>query len=84
MLDVRLSRRRYGAYRWSVTRQISNPQIWVERAHYPTWHDYLRQRHQLTSAEEQWQARALAFHQGPQPVGTRWMLERHQEKGFDG
>jgi MFS family permease len=76
MLDVQLSRRRYGAYRWSVARQISNPQVWVERVHYPTWHDYLRQHHQLTLAEEALEARALAFHQGPEPVRTRWMLER--------
>ena len=52
MQDVRLLRKRLGAYAWSVSRDVSAPELWVERFQYPTWADYLRQRNRQTVAEE--------------------------------
>ena len=76
MLTVQLIRQRNGAYGWSIARDLAKPEIWIERMHYPTWHDYLRQRARTTQAERNDQARATAMHLGPDPVRIRRMLER--------
>jgi transmembrane secretion effector len=76
MQRVQLSRQRNGAYGWSIARDIADPQLWTERYHCPTWHDYLRQRNRSTQAECALQTRALQFHLGPAPVRIRRMLER--------
>lgn len=73
---VRSSRLRNGAYGWSIARDIEDPEIWIERYHCPTWHDYLRQRNRPTQAERDLHARALEFHIGPEPVRIHRMLER--------
>jgi len=76
MQDVQLSRQRNGAYGWSIARDVAIPEAWTERFHYPTWHDFLRQRNRPTLSERDLQARATAFHLGPEPVRIRRMLER--------
>jgi hypothetical protein len=76
MQRVQLSRQRNGAYGWSIARDIADPELWTERYHCPTWHDYLRQRSRFTQSERNLQARALKFHRGPGPVRIRRMLER--------
>ena len=76
MQRVQLSRQRNGAYGWSIARDIANPELWTERYHCPTWHDYLRQRNRSTETERTLQRRALKFHMGPVPVRIRRMLER--------
>ncbi|MDB5686699.1 MAG: transporter [Rhizorhabdus sp.] len=76
MQQVQLIRQRTGAYGWSIARDISDPEIWTERYHTPTWHDYLRQRSRVTEAELAITARASAFHKGDQPPKIRRKLER--------
>jgi MFS family permease len=76
MQRVQLSRQRNGAYGWSIARDIADPELWTERYHCPTWHDYLRQRNRSTQSERALHARALEFHLGPGPVRIRRMLER--------
>jgi MFS family permease len=76
MQRVQLSRQRNGAYGWSIARDIADPELWTERYHCPTWHDYLRQRNRSTQSERALHARALEFHLGPAPVRIRRMLER--------
>jgi len=76
MQRVQLSRQRNGAYGWSIARDIANPELWTERYHCPTWHDYLRQRNRSTESERTLQRRALKFHMGREPVRIRRMLER--------
>ena len=49
MQRVQLSRQRNGAYGWSIARDIGDPELWTERYHCPTWHDYLRQRNRASS-----------------------------------
>ena len=51
MQRVQLSRQRNGAYGWSLARDIADPELWTERYHCPTWHDYLRQRSRATQSE---------------------------------
>ena len=76
MQHVQLVRQRNGAYGWSIARDIADPELWTERYHCPTWHDYLRQRNRATQSERELQERAYAFHLGPEPVRIRRMLER--------
>ncbi len=76
MQDVQLSRQRNGAYGWSIARDISDPELWTERYHCPTWMDFLRQRNRTTQSERALYLRAASFHLGPDPVRVRRMLER--------
>jgi len=76
MADMEAIRQRTGAYGWSLARNIGDPELWVERYHTPTWHDYLRQRERLTAADmEAWDV-ARAFHQDAEPIKINRMLER--------
>jgi len=76
MQHVQLSRQRNGAYGWSIARDIADPELWTERYHCPTWHDYLRQRSRSTASERALHVRAIEFHMGPEPIRIRRMLER--------
>jgi hypothetical protein len=76
MQDVQLSRQRNGAYGWTIARDIADPELWTERYHCPTWHDYLRQRSRSTASERALHVRANEFHIGPEPIRIRRMLER--------
>ena len=76
MQHVQLSRKRNGAYGWSIARDLADPELWTERYHCPTWHDYLRQRNRSTESERALHQRANEFHIGPEPIRVRRMLER--------
>ena len=76
MQHIQLSRKRNGAYGWSIARDIADPELWTERYHCPTWQDYLRQRNRATQPERALHARAIDFHLGPEPIRIRRMLER--------
>jgi MFS family permease len=74
--DLQRCRKRNGAYGTSLSRDLSDPEIWMERYHFPTWHDYLRQRDRMTASERALQDQVLAFHSGEGPVRARRFLER--------
>jgi Transmembrane secretion effector len=76
MQEVQLNRQRNGAYGWSIARDITDPELWTERYHCPTWHDYLRLRNRPTLAERTVTRKAQELHIGPEPVRIRRMLER--------
>jgi len=78
MLDMEPIRHRTGAYAWSLSRDVGDPELWIERYHIPTWHDYLRQRSRLTAADVALWDRALAF---PDDDGQR---VRGRQGTFDG
>ena len=73
MQQVQLSRQRNGAYGWSIARDIADPELWTERFHCPTRHDYLRQRNRSTEFERTLHLRAINFHLGPEPIRIRRM-----------
>ena len=75
-LNVQKMRERNGAYGWSISRDIADPQLWTERFHCPTWLDYLRQRSRPTQAERDLQDVLTGFNLGPGPVRVRRLLER--------
>ncbi|WP_458758191.1 MFS transporter [Afipia sp. TerB] len=76
MQKVQSSRQRNGAYDWSISRDLADPELWTERFHCPTWLDYLRQRNRATLSERALHVSAMAFHIGDEPVKIRRMLER--------
>lgn len=76
MQEPQLVRQRTGAYGWSISREISDPELWTERYHTPTWHDYLRQRDRLTPADRDIAHQAQDFHIGPEKPVLRRKLER--------
>jgi hypothetical protein len=76
MLKMQLARLRNGAFDWSISRDIGDPELWTERYHCPTWADYLRLRSRLTHSDRDLQARADAFHQSTGERRVRRRLER--------
>jgi len=75
MQQTRLIRKRNGAFDWSISRDVASPEIWLERYHYPTWADYLRQRDRRTADEEEFERDVLARLVREGPEVRRW-LER--------
>ncbi len=76
MLDLEPIRHRTGGYDWSLSRDIGDPELWVEQFQTPTWHDYLRQRTRLTAADVAIWERAMAFHTSEEPARMRRLLGR--------
>jgi len=74
MMPMESIRHRTGGYGWSLARDVADPELWTERYHTPTWHDYLRQRDRLTVADlDIWQ-RAIDLTE--EPISVRRKLER--------
>lgn len=69
-------RKRIGGFDWSISRDIANPAIWIERYHCPTWGDYLRTRDRYTQADLDLQQKADAFDRTGKGHHVRRMLER--------
>lgn len=69
-------RKRNGGFEWSISRDIADPSLWVERYHCPTWGDYLRLRDRYTKAELDIQAEVDLFNRAGMGMRVRRMLER--------
>jgi hypothetical protein len=80
MAERRWIRRRNGARRWSLLRDLSDPEVWIERYHAPTWTEYLRHNQRFTHDEAVIGERIRALHKGPKPPAVRRMIER--QTGF--
>jgi MFS family permease len=76
MQEVRRIRRRDGARRWMLMQDLSDPELWVERFHSPSWVEHLRRYHRFTVADQEIERRAIAFHRGDSPPKVRHLLER--------
>jgi MFS family permease len=76
MQHVQRLRSRNGGYDWSISRDVADPELWIERFHCPTWLDYLRQRTRMTQTESEFHNAARRFHIGDAPIRVRRMLER--------
>lgn len=80
MADRRQVRRRNGARRWSLLRDLGDPELWIERYHSPTWTEYVRHNRRFTEDDALVGERIRALHRGPgEPVVTR-LIER--QTGF--
>ena len=69
-------RRRDGAHEWTLSRDLQNPEIWVERFEMPTWMDYLRFHMRTTQADGDVSDRIQALHTGSWPPTIRRLLIR--------
>jgi MFS family permease len=76
MQEVRRIRRRDGARRWMLMQDMTEPQVWVERFHSPSWVEHVRRYHRFTVSDQEIERRALAFHCGAEPPKIRHLLER--------
>ena len=76
MAERRLIRRRSGARRWTLLRDLEDPELWVERFQLANWIEYIRHNNRITEAEVVASKRARALHVGPEPPRIRRMIER--------
>ena len=76
MQKLQRVRQRNGAFEWSLSRDIGDPEVWTERYLCPTWGDYLRVRSRFTHADSALQAEARAFVRPGAPLRVRRRLER--------
>lgn len=76
MSERRRIRRRDGARHWSLLRDLSDPEIWIERYHVSTWLDYVRHNRRRTLADDANSQAVRGLHiDGGEPVVHR-MIER--------
>jgi len=76
MLRLQRSRQRNGAFGWTVSRDIADPELWTERFEFPTWGDYIRHRDRFTQADLALQAVAAAFSSFEEGTRVRRLIER--------
>jgi MFS family permease len=76
MAERRRIRRRDGARSWRLLRDLSDPQIWLERYETSTWLEYIRHNSRLTYVDATIPERLRALHRGPGKPVVRRMLER--------
>jgi MFS family permease len=76
MSERRRIRRRDGALNWRLLRDLSNPELWIERYETPTWLDYLRLNNRMTRNDAVVPASLRALHRGPDAPRVRRMIER--------
>ncbi|HMO69242.1 MAG TPA: MFS transporter, partial [Novosphingobium sp.] len=76
MLRMERVRKRIGAFDWSISRDVANPAIWIERYRCATWGDYLRMRDRYTQTDFEVQEAADAFNRSGTGRRVRRRLER--------
>jgi MFS family permease len=77
MADRRRIRRRDGALKWTLLRDLADPEVWIERYETPTWLDYIRLNNRMTQDDAIIRERLLALHRGPPNLPrVRRMIER--------
>ncbi|WP_235897739.1 MFS transporter [Neoaquamicrobium microcysteis] len=76
MAERRRIRKRDGARRWSLTRDLEHPRHWIEAYHLPTWMEYVRYNLRLTHADAIVGEQIRKLHAGENPPIVRRMIER--------
>jgi hypothetical protein len=76
MSEWRRIRRRDGALNWRLLRDLSDPQLWIERYETPTWLDYVRLNSRMTRNDAVIPQSLRALHSGPDAPRVRRMIER--------
>ena len=76
MSERRRIRRRDGARRWRLLRDLSDPRVWIERYETPTWLDYIRHNSRMTQHDAFVPERLRALHCGPEAPRVRRLIER--------
>ncbi|HEY5820032.1 MAG TPA: MFS transporter [Mesorhizobium sp.] len=76
MDDRRRIRLRDGARQWELMRDLSNPDIWRETYHAPTWVEYVRHNQRATHADAVVGETIRALHSGDGPPKVQRMIVR--------
>lgn len=76
MADRRRIRIRDGAREWTLRRDLSETDRWIESYKSPTWIEYSRHNQRLTHADEVIGNQLRELHQGPERPVVRRMIER--------
>jgi len=79
MAERRRIRRRDGAFNWTLSRDLANPRLWVERYHTPTWLDYVRHNSRMTQEDAVVPERLRALHRSDHPPVVRRLIERQTD-----
>ncbi|TIU62673.1 MAG: MFS transporter, partial [Mesorhizobium sp.] len=61
---------------WNLQRDLQEPLNWTETFRTPTWMDYLRLNHRLTSVDKELDQRLRELHAGELPPRQRLAIER--------
>ncbi len=76
MNERRRIRRRDGARHWTLLRDLSEADKWIERYHVSTWLDYIRHNQRRTNADTANSEQIAALHGGEGPPVVRRRIER--------
>ncbi len=76
MAERRRIRRRDGARQWTLSRDLENPELWMETYHTPTWVEYVRHNQRMTHADAVVSERIRKLHSGAEPPRVKRMIER--------
>ena len=81
MTAKRLNRIRDGASRWTLSRDIQDPTVWIERFRIATWAETQRHHSRRTVATAKLNDFIRSLHQGPDLPKVRYELVRHPGAG---
>jgi MFS family permease len=76
MSERRRIRRRDGARNWTLLRDLSDPEVWIERYHTATWAEYMHHNSRTTQEDAVTPERLRALHRGPNPPVAKRMIEQ--------
>jgi MFS family permease len=67
---------RIGARHWTLQRNVQKPMEWTESFRTPTWMDYVRLNHRLTTADKEVDEMVLLLHRAGLPPQITLLIER--------
>jgi MFS family permease len=76
MTERRRIRRRDGAHRWTLLRDLHDAEVWIERFHLATWLDYVRYNQRLTQEDAETAAVLHRLQKSGEPLRVQRMIER--------
>ncbi|WGR97982.1 MFS transporter [Bradyrhizobium sp. ISRA443] len=76
MRERRRLQSRVGARHWTLVRNLQAPSQWTETFRTPTWMDYLRLNHRLTTTDKELDERVFELHAGEFPPRLKLSIER--------
>ncbi len=83
MAERRRIRRRDGAQDWTLLRDLSDPELWIERYHAPTWLDYMRLNNRVTRDDAEVFERLRRLNGGRRPEVHRMIEREARRSGSD-
>lgn len=76
MQERRRAQSRVGARHWTIQRDLQEPRLWTETFRTPTWTEFLRLNHRLTTADRELEQQLGRVHAGEVPPRIRLSIER--------